>query len=271
MANRFIIPTTTTFNKGASDVDIITSYSPTTEAEKVLARMVALNDTERNAIINFVESMQDQMYWEKVDEVFCFALNSADAATGFKLKTGTVSGATHTIKEGYSFDGVNDYFDTDWNPTNDADNYKLKDALMGVYIFDNRNTTEEDMVMGANDLVSRVELRDDFNLELQYSINGNFVRTGPKIVDKDFVVITRDSMEEPAYINGSLFNSGSEQTEELFPDRSIYVGGRNRVADFRNWDGTASFWIVGSQDGIFAPTLNNIVETFLNDLGVATV
>jgi len=52
---------------------------------------------------------------------------------------------TWTSLEGYKSDGANSYLDTDYNPTDDAINYALNNASIGIYSRTNRDANEIDI------------------------------------------------------------------------------------------------------------------------------
>ncbi len=90
--------------------------TPTSEATEVLARMSALNSNEERAITLFVNALVSYGYWNKIDEFFCFALNSTDWLTGFKDKTGLNTDAVRT-DSGAEFNGTTAFINTQFNPS----------------------------------------------------------------------------------------------------------------------------------------------------------
>lgn len=95
--------------------DRLQDATPTPEAQSVLDRMNALTDTERNAIIYFVNGLVSFNIWSKIDEFYAFALNNTDWLTAFKDKTALNTNAVRTDK-GAEFNGTDAFIDTQFNP-----------------------------------------------------------------------------------------------------------------------------------------------------------
>ncbi|GAG90012.1 unnamed protein product, partial [marine sediment metagenome] len=132
-------------------------------ATPVLDRFSALTQTETDAITNFINQEVRDGNWGLYDEFFCFSLNATDALVGFKSKTATnVNAATHDIN-GFTFDGVDQYIDSNFNPTADGVNYQLDNAFFGVFLNNNLSPALAALAAATNtdDLSSLLQVAGD--------------------------------------------------------------------------------------------------------------
>lgn len=105
-------------------------YDP--EIKTVLSRFSALTRSETGAVIRFVNSQLASGNWAKIDEFYCFALNSTDWLTGWKSNKATLVGTVNPSPEGASFLGTRSYINTQMDMSQQV-NYQIDDCLIGTF------------------------------------------------------------------------------------------------------------------------------------------
>jgi len=241
------------------------------EVQAVLDRMTGLSVEEENSIVKFVNAEVDNGNWNLIDEFYMFALNDeVNALTGWKEKTATNNGATHT-PSGFTFNGSTDYINSNWNPSTDGNEYQTNDALAGVYVLNGTFSSlfgayETAPPIGGSSVLNLYgSITDIYRINSEGSANTQFPN---HMSGNSLIYIDRTWFEDTnAYINGVLKVEGNNSVT-IPPDLNIYIGARNQdgVAVTHSATELSSF-IVGAGIGFDHSSHYTNMITLLTELG----
>ena len=245
------------------------------EAQAVINLMTGLTDDEQNFIATFVDAEVLNGNWgSNYDNFMCFGLISeANALTYWRgIKTATNNGATKTAN-GFSFDGISDWINSNWIPSVDGVKFTLDDALCGAFVYDAVSLQANDFVLATWDTpkTSSVAILHDSGGNTRWSINDvTYSDTiTSALVDTSSYLVTRNASNAMA-----LYKDGSIVDTET--DVSVSLGDFNIAIAAGNFDGvisnfgrcTLSSFIVGAQIGFDHSGFNTNLNTLLTSLGV---
>jgi len=233
-------------------------------AQPVLDRYSALTQTETDAITAFVNAEVRAGNWGLYDEFFCFSLNATDRLIGFKSKTATLIGVPTFDINGATFNGIDQAINTNYNPTNDAVNYKQDDAMAGIFAFSNPDDAGGSfMLSGGNTLTSMRNSASGSTLGLN---SGGDAFATTDIPDNTLIVVRRIvSTEMVAVTNGNLGASRALASTGI-DNNSFLLAVRQSLS---NWaECTISTAIFGGAIGFNQSAHNTNQRKLLTDLGV---
>ena len=249
------------------------------EAQLVLDRMTSLSPSEETAIKVFVDGCVADGNWDKLDEFFCFALNQADALTGFKSFTATIPilGDPIFTANGITLGtGADNHIDTGVVlPL--VPNYQLDDAEAGVYLH-----TQPAWGAGNNDLFGtqtgatdprlRMRHRGDDTNDFAASINGTATVNSPLLassMDNTLYTLKATASAAELYFNGVLQPDAVGAQPTVPTTFAVWVGVCNdQDAELQPCRGGTftSFYVGGALDTL---AFYNRLETFHTTLGVS--
>lgn len=228
---------------------------------------------EEDIIRNTVHSMVRDGSWQKLDSFACFALaDPVNALWDWKRLTGmTNNGAVHGAN-GYSFNGVDQYIDSGYNPTNSS-LASSSDLMQGVFLKQDAGTTDGALCGSINTSInfffiqfagSRTDLiaRNLSALNLSFGLDN--------INDSFYSDVRSGSNSISAYKNGLEVDSDVSTTIGDLSAR-LFIGARSNLNTAeRFFEGTISTFLAGAAIGVDQGKLYNIIQQLLTDLGVFT-
>ena len=235
-------------------------FSP--EAQAVINRMTGLTNDEKNAIATFVDAEVLNGNYALYDEFWCYGLTTAaNALTGWLTKTATNNGATKTVN-GFSFDGITDYVDTNFTPSIDAVKFTSSDCLAGAYQY---QKIGDGCVFGSfQSAPNRVTQLFNFSINAA-AINAPIGIDSGILADNTLAVLSRP--DNKLYKNGVSANMLSA-TEAALTSIPFYVGCRNSNGSPANFSGgVISTFIIGAGNGFNHLGHNTNINTLLTSLG----
>lgn len=258
-------------NSGYSNIASATTDSGVDpDAAAWVARMTSPSITEQAAVNTFVIAEKASGNWSLIDEFYLMSLGATNGLIGAKSKSATAFGGITWDVNGATFNGINAYIDTDFNPSVDGVNYTLNDALAlsvnsAVPINNNQS------LWGAFSLVTPAGMgawknggqfralanSSNFNSGLLFdehdSLNG-FVRTS----------------------NSALkLIQGTDEADfslpaAILPNDTVFIGAANDAGSPIHYgDSSISSLVIGAGVGFNHAAHNTNVRNLLTDLGVA--
>ena len=222
------------------------------EAEEVLANMpTPLAGAERDAVINFLNSQSVSLgsgNWSFVDAFAHAKLTDLiNKLWKWKQNDAMINNGAVLGDDGWDFNGIDQYIDANWIPSVDGINYQITDAMIGVYLLENRVITVGG-VFGAV-TANGVNISDDKDNDrvtfFSNNINGTIFAGGSLISNALYLQLI-DELRGTYYENGSLFRAGNQVPEGL-EAVSIYIGAENRNPATGFFDGKVSSFVAGGR------------------------
>ena len=235
----------------ANTFEIITHIYDSANATAVIARMTNPVIAEEAAMSKFVTLLGAM--WDLADDFHSYAVpTETNALTGWKMKMLTaVNAPTHTPGVGFAFGGVDEYINSNYNPTNDAVKYLLGDALVGAYIVSfTDHESNWSSPWGAVESPGSVELiklqgTDVIRVHLNTSSNLQIIEG----IDNNSLYISTYNGSNVAVYKKGLSIGDTAETENGIPNTFISIGAGNHTPVIRFFNGTISSFIVGAQNG----------------------
>ena len=116
---------------------------------------VALSGIERSLMIDYVDSLVDGGHYALTDNNIIHSLGVTNEINGlldWKYgKVGTNNGATFDVN-GATFNGVDQYINSNFTPSTDYVNASINDVLMGGFNTSIDGTSDEEYLIGVSDL-----------------------------------------------------------------------------------------------------------------------
>ena len=237
----------------------------TSEAQAVINRMSGLTALEESSIRDFVNAEVASGNYALYDEFYCFGLGGTNALTGFKSKTATAVNAPTFDVNGATFDGATNYIDSNFNPSTDAVNYSLDNALAGAFV------KEAAPDGGFNSLIG-ISGVDTF---LITDTNTNAINLYPNAASP-IVVLSETIQAGNLYMGSRVSNSQSDiykngvsvasgvGASTVLPNDNFFVASRG-LAQFL--DCTISTFQIGGAIGFDQAAHNTNLTAFLTALG----
>ena len=204
---------------------------------------------ERNSIVTFVTEQYLEGNWQKIDSFSHFGMiDPVNALWDWKRKvTMTNNGAVHLAGVGMGFDGVDQYINSGFIP-NDGVNYKLEDAMAGVFIVA-KSSLDTTCYFGARDAstTSLCQLQLQAGGTLNYGIQSSGINPPIADINNQLVAATRTGNTSlDLYVNGSSAQSAGNTTGSTSV-RPIAIGARNNQGTIERFtNGTLSSFIAGA-------------------------
>lgn len=237
-------------------------------AGPVIARYSNLTPTEETALRKYInaEALAGN-HFLKDEEYFLFLTDAGDSLTGAFNKTATNNGATHNPGVGYDFDGVDDYIDSNFNPSVDGVNYQLDDALAGAFVKQNNDSASNKFLFAADSVLELQQQPSNDSLRQRMNSANRFENGEPFFTnDSLYISIRQDSLVLRIYKNGVLLPSGANSATSTVPNQNIVIGADNAFGT--NFDGTISSFLVGGHVGFNHEAHYNNLQTLLIEVGV---
>lgn len=251
------------------------------EAQDALDKFTGLTQTEIDAIRTFVDAevangnwgTQANSYTDSLYDAFwCFGLvTEANALINMhpvNTITATNNGATK-VSDGFSFDGVNDFIDSNYTPSVDGVNMSVNDALMGVF---NKSFTNDTVLASLggtldtenmsfqNQSATQVRIRMFSN-----SVVNKLTRFGTDALN----VFARTSSPLTTWFKDGVSVETDITASGTFPTNSIYMGARNSGAGADQFSNSVlSTFITGGAIGFDQSGHNTNIVNLLTSLGV---
>lgn len=256
------------YNDPFEDPYILTDYT-TEEISYILARLTTLTSQEQTALTTFVTSCIEDENWKNWDELYCYKFNSTDAPKGWKLRTSIVNGATH-VTNGYSFDGVNDYISTEFNPDTQSTQYGINSVIASVYLYSVGTQTSNRFLLDGNDGTDTLSIfhnGTDKRVRINKGTSNVRVITGTFASDKVYTAVRNNagSTNENLWIDGVLQSATGGAASTGRVNDVIEIGRQVSGASFL--DGTIGFVAIGGNSSTFNHVAwNTAVRQLLADL-----
>jgi len=183
---------------------------------------------------------------EAFDVFYIFAAESEQAALLNVVKTGhtaTNTGMTFTSRVGFQGDGVADYINTNYNPTDDGYTYTLNDALIGLYYWDNNFpgiVTGRDI--GAESDADSAVFMLEYVSDIYFVLNGYIASKTDSTVSANLLSMAQrigvEDIDAEIFIDGALAAStpviSGAYPGEL-PAHDFYIGAYNTAGTATNF------------------------------------
>ncbi|MEP3387720.1 MAG: hypothetical protein ABJO02_06015 [Reichenbachiella sp.] len=243
------------------------------DIQTVYGRMSTLNNTEKTAINDFILAEKAAGNYDKYDEFFLFPLGSTNGLIGFKSKTGTAHGGVIWDINGATFDGVDDYIDTNWNPSLDGNNFTLNDSQFGFFIFNRGAKGGNVWLGGCMDASTISYIGDNSGAGLT---SGGMSASGYKTFDpnSEFISLTMYNMRRNSSTNISMDIDGVEKSSPALTSISLtnnnfYIGAINNNGSPSSYNkNTISSVLFGASIGFDGLAHNTNVRQLLTGLGL---
>lgn len=178
------------------------------------------------AIDNFVQKLKTDGIWSKIAYWYFFdkAGSQQAATTDVKaLLSGFLVGATFNDSGGILGDGVDDYFNTRFVPSNDGVIYQQDSAFFCIGI-----PTDDNLIPGERIGGLRTGIEAWSSGNIRYEINGNGDDSSDAPPANGFILSNRSSSTDiQIYRNGSQLNSETNVTSQSLYDSDVYALARN--------------------------------------------
>lgn len=228
---------------------------PSQEALDVVASFpYEITQTEKTNVITIVDAMVLSGNWDKVDNLCVHTFtNRANSLWDWKRKQSAtdVNNPTHTPGQGFLFNGVDQYLNTNFTPSVDGVNYQLNDAHMEVYCYENLSFTQNATLFGVIDGTNKIRVRQQpNNFRIFYNTNSNGSQAtyaGESLIASGvrYGVNRIDSASEKLLVNGDIVDT-TNQISTGMSARSPYIGGVSSGGSFANpLNARTSHYIIG--------------------------
>jgi len=205
---------------------------------------MALTQIEKDSIRTFVKEQYLNGNWQKVDSFCHFGLSDpADALHDWKRGTPLVNnGTTHVPKEGREFNGIDQWIDSMYNPSNDAINVEEHNANVGNYVAKHENTNSIVNLFSA----SSIKLKFNFQTKkFTHSIHAEEKTTGVTFKSNTFYSTDKDSPSiQHIRKNGRIVASSSITTFQAPPNSTLQIGRDEGGTNY--FKGILSSFLVGA-------------------------
>jgi hypothetical protein len=203
------------------------------EAQAVLDRMTALDQTESDAIVTFVDGCVTDGNWTLLDEFYCFALNSTDWLTGFKQFSATLTGTITRTANGASLSGAAGEHIATGCVMNALAQYQTADALIGLYMHtvNDWGTQNYDFFGVENAATTRVRMRhrgsdtNDFRCSMNSSIAFDNDVLVADLPGKYFSLRATATLQE--FLENATPGSVTAGAPAEVPALEMWIGGAN--------------------------------------------
>ena len=214
-----------------------------------------LTTNEKNGIATFVDTSVASGNWDKLDYFFGYFLeDSVNALIDWKtgLLSTAVNSPIHTPNEGYLFNGINQYINTNINLSTDLINSTLNNNYFEAYVYSNLST-DATMLYGAvttsgtSKALQLYQTTDSIKYNLFDSNSGKF--TTSYFQNRTRYAINRQtSAGKFLFINGTSAISSAIASTSI-PSLNLFVGARNlRGAPANYFNGKVAYFYNGSGD-----------------------
>lgn len=228
-----------------------------------------LADGEASKIAAIINLASFSGNWEDAYDYFFgwFLTDEANALTSWKgTKTATnVSDSVHTPNQGFLFDGIADFINTNITPSTDLTNASLNDIHATAYCFDNLDSGNGKFLFGTLVGVNQLLLQQsggsifsNVNSSLNFSKSGNFL-------DKTRYGLHRvEAASQQLFVNGVQAATDTDISNGL-SSIPIFVGCRNTGVAGNFINAEESYFLIGG--GFDLTALNtelNLVQSSFN-------
>lgn len=200
------------------------------ETLDLISRMTEAPSAGLQDLINTtIKSLKNYGIWNKLDVITFYALHTEQAALlDWKGYKDQINWLNMTFNPGIGFDnsdGTLRYINTQYRPDLDGSNFKLNDAMMGVWVDDNGDTTTNRALMGARASGQYGTMLIRAGSSLIGNINtADTAASSLMTRDWGMLSIDRDNAtQQRGYVNGIAGNLTTKDSSRL-TERYIWVG-----------------------------------------------
>jgi hypothetical protein len=220
---------------------------------------------------NLVKTLVDASLWSgKFDLFYLFAQTNNDASEAQVnwINPGTfncsnISDTAFTSLEGFKGDGVDDYLNTNYNPSTEATHYTLNAASFGLYLMTDEAAGNY-VAMGATAGNDAILLRPRITNSAYIHMNSSTAKYDNTVEDTLglFAVVRTGANDVAVYKDASLIMSYANYTSTAVPNDDMqilaYSGG------LRSTYKVAMAFVGGSLTMNDVSILTNEVENYMN-------
>lgn len=271
---------------GDANWSTILSVYDTSEATTFFAALTTPLSSGRQALIRtLIMSLKDALHTNNLstrfDCLYLFANETAESSLKNLIKRShdctNVHSTAFVVDEGYTGDGVNDYINTNYNPSTQKVSLSQNYASMGIYCrSDNKSKGYVDA--GCSEGTSEFKMHlswSDGNQYLRCLSNGGCSETNDNT--RGMLIMTRSYStlsEARQYLNGSEVHTQFSITSTAPPNYSVYVCGSNNAGTLSSPSAGrqySAFFIGSGFTRVEASFITAAINSYMNAIGKAVL